>query len=118
MVSDNPLVAEQIAPLPNVNPAVWPLVIADMHLFGTDGFGPQVIADMQDRDLAGRKKYGTPLQPHNGRDALVDLYQELLDAAVYAKQAMFEGIDIEREYVRVLESILEVRERIEMRRSS
>jgi len=47
-----------------------------------------VIEDMRQRDLAGRQKYGTPLQASNGRDALVDLYQELLDAVVYTRQEL------------------------------
>jgi hypothetical protein len=45
-----------------------------------------VVQDMQQRDNQGRQKYGTPLQASNGRDALVDLYQELLDACVYIRQ--------------------------------
>lgn len=61
-------------PVPNEKPAVWGLVLADM----------------QARDAEGRRKYGTPLQPHNGRDALVDAYQEALDLAVYLRQAIYE----------------------------
>lgn len=49
-----------------------------------------VIEDMQERDRAGRAKYGTPLQANNGRDALVDAYQEVLDLAVYLRQAIEE----------------------------
>lgn len=49
-----------------------------------------VIADMRERDYTGRAKYGTPLQAGNGRDALVDAYQEALDLAVYLRQAMAE----------------------------
>lgn len=45
-----------------------------------------VIEDMKQRDNEGRKKYGTPLQASNGRDALVDAYQEVLDLAVYLRQ--------------------------------
>lgn len=55
-------------------PAVWDLVIADM----------------KERDQVGRERYGTPLQPYNGRDALVDAYQEALDLAVYLRQAIYE----------------------------
>lgn len=44
-----------------------------------------VVEDMQERDRIGREKYGTPLQPNNGRDSLVDAYQEALDLAVYLK---------------------------------
>jgi hypothetical protein len=61
-------------PKPNNLPAVWELV---MH-------------DMAERDETGRHKYGTPLQPFNGRDALVDAYQEALDLVVYLRQAIFE----------------------------
>jgi hypothetical protein len=49
-----------------------------------------VIADMVRRDQQGREKYGTPLQPHNGRDALVDAYEEALDLCVYMRQAIYE----------------------------
>jgi hypothetical protein len=58
----------------------------------TDGrpIWEMVVEDMQARDAAGRAKYGTPLQSHNGRDALVDAYQEALDLAVYLRQAIEE----------------------------
>lgn len=49
-----------------------------------------VIADMQERDKVGRERYGTPLQAHNGRDALIDAYQEALDLVVYLRQAIEE----------------------------
>lgn len=44
-----------------------------------------VIADMIDRRDTGIKRYGTPLQPDNGRDNLVDAYQEALDLCVYLR---------------------------------
>lgn len=56
------------------HPAVWALVMDDMR----------------ERDLVGQAKYGTALRPHNGRDALVDAYQEALDLCVYMRQAIFE----------------------------
>lgn len=37
-----------------------------------------VLADLQERSNAGIQKYGTPLQTHNGRDALWDAYQEAM----------------------------------------
>ena len=49
-----------------------------------------VIADMRERDRVGRQRYGTPLQANNGRDALVDAYQEALDLVVYLRQAIEE----------------------------
>jgi len=65
---------DQPAPVPNSRPAVWPLVITDMAR----------------RDNVGRKRYGTPLQPHNGRDNLRDAYEEALDLAVYLRSALYE----------------------------
>lgn len=50
-----------------------------------------VIEDMRERDRFGREKYGTPLQSHNGRNALVDAYQEALDLCVYLRQAILEA---------------------------
>ena len=53
-----------------------------------------VIQDMQARDQLGRRKYGVPLQPYNGRDALKDAYQEALDLCVYLRQALYERDNI------------------------
>lgn len=49
-----------------------------------------VMADLETRLQVGIQRYGTPLQPNNGRDALRDLYEELLDAACYARQLIAE----------------------------
>lgn len=51
----------------------------------------ELAQDFARRSLQGRAKYGTTLRTHNGRDALVDAYQELLDAAVYLQQAYLEA---------------------------
>lgn len=64
----------QPSPIKNSNPAIWDLVIEDM----------------KERNQIGTVKYETPLQPFNGRDALVDAYQEALDLAVYLRQAIWE----------------------------
>jgi hypothetical protein len=61
-------------PTPNDQVPVWSLVIKDMEA----------------RDRLGRERYGTPLQPHNGRDALRDAYDEALDLCVYLRQALAE----------------------------
>jgi len=45
-----------------------------------------VIADMRERKEFGWRKYKTYLQAFNGRDALVDAYQEALDLCVYLRQ--------------------------------
>ena len=46
--------------------------------------------DVTDRETVGISRYGTSLQPHNGRDALLDAYQEALDLATYLRQVLFE----------------------------
>lgn len=73
-MSEKQMVTPQPAPKPNTEVPVWDLVIADMRA----------------RDNFGRKKYGTPLQTNNGRDPLVDAYQEVLDLAVYLRQEIEE----------------------------
>jgi hypothetical protein len=51
---------------------------------------PLVVRDLTERQKAGILKYGTQLRAHNGRRALVDLYQELLDAVCYLRQVLEE----------------------------
>ena len=65
---------DQPPPIPNTNVSVWGLVMDDMH----------------ERDVVGTLRYGTPLQPHNGRDSLKDAYAEALDLVVYLRQAIYE----------------------------
>lgn len=64
----------QPTPKPNNHPAIWPIVIDEM----------------KKRDQLGRQRYGTPLQPFNGRDSLMDAYEEVLDLAVYIRTAIYE----------------------------
>jgi hypothetical protein len=49
-----------------------------------------VCVDIQQRKQVGIVRYGTPLQAHNGRDALRDAYEEALDLACYLKQVLLE----------------------------
>ena len=72
------IASEQPEPKRKNLPAVWDMVIADM----------------QRRDATGLARYGTRLQPFNGRDVLVDAYQEALDLAVYLRQAIYERDEI------------------------
>ncbi len=55
-----------------------------------------VAEDLQARKALGTRRYGTPLQAFNGRDSLVDLYQELLDACVYIRTVIEERDSIEQ----------------------
>lgn len=70
----NELLTPQKEPEKSNSPAMWDLVMQDM----------------QDRNKQGTEKYGVSLQAHNGRDALVDAYQEALDLCVYLRQAIYE----------------------------
>ncbi len=68
------LIEAQPAPEPTTGRPIWELVVEDMTA----------------RDQLGRRRYGVPLQTHNGRDALIDAYQEALDLCVYLRQAIEE----------------------------
>jgi hypothetical protein len=66
--------AEQPMPVPNAQADIQSLVIADVVK----------------RRTVGIERYGTPLQPFNGRDALRDAYEEALDLACYLRQVIEE----------------------------
>jgi hypothetical protein len=68
------MTTEQAPPVPNDHPPVV----------------PQVIDDLQTRMVLGIQRYGVALQPHNGRDMLLDAYEEALDLAVYLKGCLLE----------------------------
>ncbi len=68
------LIDPEPEPKKNSYPAVWNLVLKDMRA----------------RNEMGKRKYGTPLQPFNGRDPLIDAYQEALDLVVYLRQLIYE----------------------------
>jgi len=46
--------------------------------------------DLEVRERVGVQRYGSPLRIFNGRDALVDAYQEAMDLTVYLRQAIAE----------------------------
>lgn len=74
-------------PGPSSAPAGWDLVIADIE---ADGLAKRplykgLIDDICERDAAGEKRYGVRLRPGDGRDHLVDAYQEVLDSVVYSR---------------------------------
>lgn len=58
------------------------------------GEGPDiwalVVDDMKERNEVGRRKYGQTLRAGDGRDHLIDAYQECLDMAVYLRQEIEE----------------------------
>lgn len=87
------LVREQPTPTPSDARPSWEAVIEKCRKHVFADYCPDwqaMIRDMEARNAEGIRKYGMPLCPHNGRDSLVDCYQELLDAAVYAENASAE----------------------------
>ena len=72
-------------PVRGTGPAIVNLVLDDIRHY------PDTLkSDFIRRSSQGELKYTYPLQANNGRDALADLYQELLDAVLYAKQLLEE----------------------------
>lgn len=49
-----------------------------------------VINDILERKQLGIRKYGTALQAHNGRDMLLDAYEEALDLCIYLRGCLEE----------------------------
>ncbi len=81
-------IVDQPDPIVTSRRPAWDLVIEHVQQrrpmaldFG--GLVDRVVADMRERDAVGRERYGTPLTSGNGRDHLVDAYQEALDLAAY-----------------------------------
>ncbi len=55
-----------------------------------------VAQDVLNKAEEGCKKYGEPLKAFNGRNPLIDAYQEAIDLAKYLKQAIIEHEEQER----------------------
>ncbi len=55
-----------------------------------------VIQDIESRKEMGLKKYGTLLQSHNGRNFLLDAYEEALDLVMYLRGALEEQAELEK----------------------
>lgn len=51
---------------------------------------PLVLYDLYQRVEKGKKEYGEPLKTFNGRNALRDAYEEVLDLAMYLRQQLEE----------------------------
>lgn len=60
---------DQVAPTPNNNASCHDLVMKDL----------------EERKAFGLRKYNSLLQAHNGRDFVLDAYEEVLDLAVYLR---------------------------------
>lgn len=101
-------------PMPEKNdrPAIQDLVIADFRGL-PNAVGEMVTVDIETRKAVGLQRYGTLLQAFNGRDVLMDAYQEALDLAQYLKQGIEEGFDLEKPYSTALDMCCWLRIQIE-----
>lgn len=70
-----------------------------------------LIVDILARQQKGLQTYGVPLQPYNGRNHLIDCYQELLDALVYLECKIRETHDprVERIQTAIAHQALQVK---------
>lgn len=82
-------IADQPPPVATDRRPCWEIVIEHtdkrrgLSAYGATGVVDLVLSDMRERDRVGRARYDVPLTSGNGRDHLVDAYQEALDFAVY-----------------------------------
>lgn len=60
-----------------------------------------MIREIEKRREVGIERYGTALQPFNGRNAAQDLFEEMIDGAAYALQIRVE-MDAMQERIREL----------------
>lgn len=82
-------------PIKSEHPAVWDLVLADIgHPVFVHPMQEKIhkllVEDIKLRDATGAAKYGVRLQAFNGRKSIKDAYEEILDAVVYIRQALYE----------------------------
>jgi len=59
--------------------------------------GELVKKDIDERIKVGTQRYGEPLRSFNGRNALVDAYQEALDLVNYLRQCLDEQLPLEKD---------------------
>jgi len=81
---------EQNLPIATDGPHMHDLVGADLRALAALG-GEEAAVRLAERKKIGVERYGQPLQAHNGRDALRDAREEVLDLLVYLRQAIEEG---------------------------
>lgn len=103
---------DQHLPLPSTGD-LW-LDVIRKHNYA-DNLTPELVDAMMARRLVGIQRYGTPLQPFNGRDAIRDTREELLDAIVYLEQAAPEGLILAPEATEMQADLIEMIGRVERR---
>ena len=76
---------EQPKPTATDRRPAWEMVIEYVGQMYPDEYALKstILDEMKERDQIGRGRYGVPLTSGNGRNSLVDAYQEALDFSVY-----------------------------------
>lgn len=73
------------------NPACWDYAIEDFeYRHKKESYCEPLVAIFRERNEIGVKKYGKPVMVYNNRNALVDVFQELLDSYAYMTQKLLE----------------------------
>lgn len=110
----------QPAPKESDHPRVADLVANDIKSIDSKFPYNLLHEDTYDRDEFGYKKYGMYLHPFNGRDALTDAYQEMVDGMKYTRQDLYQQmketgtVDIEAwdDYIQMIKIAARMRARI------
>jgi hypothetical protein len=90
-------------------------VAKDLKAMGLENIAECVEA----RIRLGEKKYGTRLKAHNGRDAMTDLFEELLDALNYSKQIQLESTNGDTYfYPELLKLVIKVKASLDLKHST
>lgn len=85
---------------PDTEQDVGRFVVTELTTMGLPG----VAHDHESRIDFGEKKYGQRLRTNNGRDSLMEMYQEALDGISYAGQHQLEGHD-DGTYLRLFSAV-------------
>lgn len=79
-------------PIPDSGEEIWPIVISDLRAQGgcNPAFLDRFIEQCRLRETMGREKHGVVFRANNGRNGLVDAFQESLDLIVYLRAALLD----------------------------
>lgn len=111
---------DQPLPVPTEGPSTHDLAAADIlagdwHTLAALRAATGVVQDLAERKAYGLRKYGSLLQTGNGRDFVIDAYEEALDLVAYARGGLDEGV-IDRDiYVHALALACALRETLDER---
>ena len=93
----------------------WVVESIEVEELTIPGVGFLVAKDLIDRAEVGKEKYGTYLMTHNGRDALMDAYQEACDLLMYLGQCILErdnDLQLQLLFTQVEMILLQLRSRL------